>query len=114
MGEPVKIVDLAKDMIRLSGLRYSEDIDIVFTGIRPGEKLHEELLDPSERGLERAHDKIFRARPTGADPSQVALDLTRLEKTLSQRPQETSRVLSQIVERHVEGAQQQPRYRAAA
>jgi FlaA1/EpsC-like NDP-sugar epimerase len=114
MGEPVKIVDLAKDMIRLSGLRYSEDIDIVFTGIRPGEKLHEELLDPSERGLERAHDKIFRASPTGADPSQVALDLTRLEKTLSQTPQETGRVLWQIVERHVDGAQQQPRYRVAA
>src|SRR5262249_14396454 len=41
MGEPVKIVDLARDMISLSGLRYPEDVDIVFTGLRPGEKMYE-------------------------------------------------------------------------
>ncbi|MDN6664499.1 MAG: polysaccharide biosynthesis protein [Tetragenococcus koreensis] len=58
MHEPVKILDLAKNMIRLSG--YSEDdIEIVETGIRPGEKLYEELLLDKERNEEQVHDKIF-------------------------------------------------------
>ena len=45
MGEPVRIVDLAKDMIRLSGQHYPDDIDIVFTGLRPGEKLYEDVQE---------------------------------------------------------------------
>ena len=58
MSEPVKIVDLAKNMIRLSG--YSEDeIEIVETGIRPGEKLYEELLLDKERNDEVVYEKIF-------------------------------------------------------
>lgn len=58
MGEPVKIVDLARDLIRLSGLRPDEDIEIVFTGIRPGEKLHEELVAPGEQMEPTAHPRI--------------------------------------------------------
>lgn len=58
MSEPVKIVDLAKNMIRLSG--YSEDeIEIIETGIRPGEKLYEELLLDKERNDEAVYEKIF-------------------------------------------------------
>jgi len=58
MGRPCKIVDLARDMIALSGLRYPDDIDIVFTGLRPGEKLHEELFYESEECITRVHEKI--------------------------------------------------------
>jgi FlaA1/EpsC-like NDP-sugar epimerase len=59
MGEPIRIVDLAKDVIRLSGLTEGRDIDIVFTGLKPGEKLHEELFQDHERPVRSKHDKIF-------------------------------------------------------
>ena len=58
MGEPVKIADLAKRMIELSGLKVGEDIDIVYTGLRPGEKLYEELLSNKENTKETPHEKI--------------------------------------------------------
>lgn len=58
MGESVKIYDLAKNMIKLSGLRYPEDIEIKFTGLRPGEKLYEELLADGENTLPTYHKKI--------------------------------------------------------
>lgn len=59
MGEPVKIVDLARDLIRLAGLREGKDIEIVFTGLRPGEKLFEELFLEGEIYHRTAHEKIF-------------------------------------------------------
>jgi FlaA1/EpsC-like NDP-sugar epimerase len=62
MGEPVKIVDLAKEAIRLSGFEPDRDIPIVYTGIRPGEKLFEELLTAEEGTEATKHRKIFRAR----------------------------------------------------
>ena len=62
MGEPIKIVDLAKEMIRLSGFEPEEDIPIVFSGIRSGEKLFEELLGAEEGSESTGHPKIFRVR----------------------------------------------------
>jgi FlaA1/EpsC-like NDP-sugar epimerase len=58
MGEPVKIVDLAQNLIRLSGLRPEDDIKIEFTGMRPGEKLYEELNTMLEDTVPTAHEKI--------------------------------------------------------
>ena len=63
MGEPVRIVDLAEDMIRLSGKEVGKDIQIVFTGLRPGEKLREELLYDDEALASGGHEKIFLAHP---------------------------------------------------
>lgn len=60
MGKPVRIVDLAKDLIRLSGYELGKDIDIVFTGLRPGEKLFEELFIPGETYDKTEHEKIMR------------------------------------------------------
>ena len=62
MGEPVKVVDLARDLIRLSGLREGDDIEIQFTGIRPGEKLYEEMFFSDELAERTDHPKVLRAR----------------------------------------------------
>jgi len=62
MGEPVKIKDMASDLIRLHGLRPEKDIKIVYTGLRPGEKLYEELLTSEEGTTSTKHKKIFKAR----------------------------------------------------
>jgi FlaA1/EpsC-like NDP-sugar epimerase len=62
MGEPVNIADLAKDMIRLSGLQEGRDIQIKFTGLRPGERLHEELFTEEENCTRTVHEKILVAQ----------------------------------------------------
>lgn len=62
MGEPVRVVDLARDLIRLSGLKEGEDIEIQFTGIRPGEKLYEEMFFADELAERTEHPKVLRAR----------------------------------------------------
>lgn len=62
MGKPIKIYDLAKQMIVLAGLRVNEDIKIIETGLRPGEKLYEELLNDKEKTIATSHDKILIAK----------------------------------------------------
>ena len=72
MGEPVKIVDLARNMIRLAGYEPEADIAIEFTGVRPGEQLHEQLLADGERSEPTAAQRITRAvRSTPIDPERV-------------------------------------------
>ncbi|MGQ1785735.1 polysaccharide biosynthesis protein [Saccharicrinis sp. GN24d3] len=71
MGEPVKIDDLAKEMIQLSGLKLGEDIDIAYTGLRPGEKLYEELLASKENTLPTHHDKIMIAKVRQYEYQQI-------------------------------------------
>ncbi|MGM0598459.1 MAG: polysaccharide biosynthesis protein [Candidatus Rifleibacteriota bacterium] len=84
MGDPVRIVDLAEDLIRLSGLETGRDIEIKFTGIRPGEKLFEELLTASEGITATRNSKIFIARPEEVDEA----DLGKLVDKLLQAARE--------------------------
>ncbi|HFI0306656.1 TPA: polysaccharide biosynthesis protein [Streptococcus suis] len=89
MGEPVHILDLARKVIKLSG-HTEEEIQIVETGIRPGEKLYEELLSTEERISEQVHEKIFVGRVTNQDKERVqdfidhllSLDKTELKNVL--------------------------------
>ena len=80
MGKAVKIYDIAKKMIRLSGLRYPTDIDIKITGLRPGEKLYEELLANGENTISTYHDKIMIAKVKEVDCDYVENDIIRLCK----------------------------------
>jgi FlaA1/EpsC-like NDP-sugar epimerase len=79
MGKPVKISDLARQMIRLSGLMPDKDIKIEYTGLRPGEKLYEELLADEEVTLKTHHPKIRIARSDNEDHRMV---LPRVDETL--------------------------------
>ena len=78
MGESVKIFNLAKNMIKLSGLRYPEDIDIKITGLRPGEKLYEELLANGENTIPTYHKKIMIGKVRELDYSFVRTKIDEL------------------------------------
>lgn len=82
MGESVKIVDLAKKMIKLSGLTLGKDIEIVFTGLRPGEKLYEELLADKENNLPTHHHKIMKAKNAEIDYEMLTYQLKNLEEKM--------------------------------
>ncbi len=83
MGEPVKIVDLAKDVIRLSGFEVGKDIEIIFSGVRPGEKLFEELLTAEEGTSASKHTKIFVAKES-APPDNFEAQLSVLKEAAAQ------------------------------
>jgi FlaA1/EpsC-like NDP-sugar epimerase len=78
MGESVKIYDLAVNMIKLSGLRFPEDIDIQITGLRPGEKLYEELLANGENTLSTYHRKILISKTRKLDYANVKSEIEEL------------------------------------
>ena len=93
MGVPVKIVDLAERMIRLSGCQVGTDIAIEFTGIRPGEKLNEVLSTPDEQLLTTSHPYINRLVPIRAEPEVFEAELERLALATDHRDQATVRDL---------------------
>jgi FlaA1/EpsC-like NDP-sugar epimerase len=105
MGEPVKIVDLARQMIRLAGLRPERDIEIEFTGLRPGEKLSEELFHRAEPLIPTRSPAIRLAAPRTADYPMLARSIDELEEHARARRDER---MLQLLERLV------PEYRRSA
>lgn len=75
MGKPVKIMDMACDLIQLHGLKPDQDIKLVYTGLRPGEKLYEELLTSEEGTASTKHEKIFKAKINPLDTAELERDL---------------------------------------
>jgi FlaA1/EpsC-like NDP-sugar epimerase len=94
MGTPVKIIDLARDMIRLSGKEPDRDIAIEFVGVRPGEKLHEELWSDGEAATPTQHPKILRCATQPVDPLWLEVELAELERLLEAG--ETVEVVSRL------------------
>jgi FlaA1/EpsC-like NDP-sugar epimerase len=98
MGDPVKILDLATQMIELSGYRAGEDIEIQFSGLRPGEKLFEELSHHKERLTETGHPKIFRFVCQPPDLSKVEAFLGDIQLQLNNsEPSDIKRSIQQFV-----------------
>ena len=96
MGESVKIIDLAQDLVALSGL-HEDDIDIVFTGLRPGEKLYEELYFDDERRLPTPHPKVFCAMHRPAELSEIEGILEELREAIDDPPDLVRRRLRKLV-----------------
>jgi FlaA1/EpsC-like NDP-sugar epimerase len=80
MGEPVKMLDMAEDLIRLSGFEPYVDIPIEFIGIRPGEKLYEELLTSQEGTVATKNERIFQTRAEEVDKERLMKDIEELRK----------------------------------
>jgi FlaA1/EpsC-like NDP-sugar epimerase len=97
MGEPVRILDLAHDMIRLSGLRVGTDVEVEIVGLRPGEKLYEELYDESEARMATAHPKIMVAGCVRRKLVEVIHDVNRLEAVVHAPNEFVRRALFEIV-----------------
>ncbi len=101
MGEPVRIVDLAKNLIRLSGFRPYEDIDIQFTGLRPGEKLYEELL-MSEEGLQETENKLIHiGKPIELNEELFLKQLDELKKISNEDSINIRKKVQEIVPTYV-------------
>lgn len=88
MGESVKVYDLAVNMIKLSGLEPGRDIEIVFTGLRPGEKLFEEVLSAAEGTVPTHHAKILRAKVREYDYAEVTQQITQLVQLFDEQNNE--------------------------
>mgnify|MGYP004722740215 CR=1 FL=1 len=100
MGEPVRIDDLARNMIRLSGFEPDEDIKIKYTGLRPGEKLYEELLLDTE-GIEKTeNDLIFVGHPAGIDENKLLSCLSVLETAQDMAGEELKKEISTVVKEY--------------
>lgn len=101
MGEPVKILDLAKNLIRLSGYKVDEDIKIEFTGLRPGEKLYEELL-MNEEGLTDTENKLIHiGKPIEFDEMKFYSQLNQLKKAVENECEDIRPLIQQIVPTYI-------------
>lgn len=98
MGEPVRIDDLAKNMIRLSGYKPDIDIKVEYTGLRPGEKLYEELLMKEEGLLETENKLIYIGKPIEIDPYEFETKLLNLKKIAYKEDSDIRRYVKEIVE----------------
>ena len=101
MGEPVKILDLAKNLIRLSGYKVDEDIKIEFTGLRPGEKLYEELL-MNEEGLTDTENKLIHiGKPIEFDESKFYVQLDNLKRAVEAECEDVRPLIQEIVPTYI-------------
>lgn len=91
MGKPVKIIDLARKMIRLAGYTPGKDMEIKFTGLRPGEKMYEELFKESEKLLATHHPLIMKARKTCIDQEWLEREINDLVESAFQHKQQRIR-----------------------
>ena len=96
MGEPVKIYEMAEKLIKLSGLEPNVDIQIKVTGLRPGEKLYEELLMEEEGLTETKHDKIYIA-PTDIEMKDIEEKLEKLNNVLKNCNNEQKNKIKEVI-----------------
>lgn len=101
MGEPVKIVDLARDLIRLSGLKPDEDIKIEFTGLRPGEKLYEELLMDEVALTSTEHEKIFVEKPMDFNIEYIEKSIEEFREVIDKDKQEMFKLVEEKVPTYI-------------
>lgn len=105
MGQPVRILDLARQMIRLAGLKPEEDIRIAYTGLRPGEKLHEELFYFSENAVKTTHESIYLASPKSTDMKTLQAGLEKLLAAIHARDtKKVKTLLKDLVPEYVPAA----------
>ncbi len=97
MGEPVRIMELAKDMIRLSGLRVGDDIEIEVTGLRPGEKMYEELYSETEKHRPTSHQKIMVADSKPCSILRILNDIGYLTEIVNGPNEEIRTALQEII-----------------
>lgn len=97
MGESVKILDLAKNLILLSGHKPDEDIHIIFTGLRPGEKLYEEMLMDEEGMQDTANNLIHVGRPIELDEEKFMQQLEELKEYVVTEPEDIREYVKKIV-----------------
>lgn len=99
MGKPVKIVDLARNLIQLSGLIPDEDIKIEFTGLRPGEKLYEELLVDPKNSTKTANNLIFVAEPEDITMDEVNTKINALQQLVSDNNADNHKIIEVITKK---------------
>ena len=102
MGKPLKILDIAKKMIRLSGHVPGEDIKIEFTGLRPGEKLYEELLIDNKNLVKTDNERIFVAQLGEIDVEDMRRKISRLIELAHEESKDIRRAIKEVVTEYKE------------